>query len=607
MKLFSNMTMIHKICILSLICLTIPSLLCSFYLYRRQADEFYSQLINEQLTAVEQAANNVDTTLSSISQLVMDLAYSESLTNYLGRMHRTDLLRYPVWSEKMLNEIIASIRYSLKYRDLGINSASIYVPSPLPLEGNYLYQMDRLEDLAFFQDFADSEEGSGLYFLNQEETEAFRSVCGYPAATAEPEILLLICRIEHNIFGDCLGYILFECSPRQVFSPLFSLPSSQGQRHYIWFPDSGREYSQYPTDDMEALLSLSQQSDIPYADLDSYHHICVPLEHFAITAIHSNPAPSYAYPLPALGLSLILACFALLQFVVLTFFIRSSFDHLHRDLNLMDAIIAHGFLEKIPETRTDEIGMIAHRYNILLEKISSLIEENVRRETAQTQAQLKALQYQINPHFIYNTLNIFSGYAAQNGQNVLAESIASFGQLLRYTIKNDGVYATMETELRNAMSLVKVYNIRYFDKLHLSLDVPEELKDFSIIKFLLQPILENAILHGLLRPGASLKIRLAAWQEDDSIAIQISDDGEGMNPQRLEWVQRYMADPSEHDQPLSAKSTFIGLKNIYKRLKLFYGDQASLSILSREHHGTTVTILIPMNPDQKGRETCITC
>lgn len=124
------MTMVHKICILSLICLTIPSLLCSFYLYRRQADEFYSQLINEQLTAVEQAANNVDTTLSSISQLVMDLAYSESLTNYLGKMHRTDLLRYPTWSEKMLNEIIASIRYSLKYRDLGINSASIYVPSP---------------------------------------------------------------------------------------------------------------------------------------------------------------------------------------------------------------------------------------------------------------------------------------------------------------------------------------------------------------------------------------------------------------------------------------------------------------------------------------------
>lgn len=158
------MTMVHKIYLLSLVCLTIPSLLCSFYLYHRQADEFYSQLIHEQLTAVEQSVNNVDTTLSSISQLAMDLAYSKSLTNYLSRMHRTDLLRYPVWSEKILNDIIASIRYSLKYRNLGINSASIYVPSSLPLEGNYLWQMSRLEDLAFFQDFVDSNAGNGLYF-----------------------------------------------------------------------------------------------------------------------------------------------------------------------------------------------------------------------------------------------------------------------------------------------------------------------------------------------------------------------------------------------------------------------------------------------------------
>ncbi len=605
MKIFSNMTLVHKICLLSLVCLTIPSLLFSFYLYRRQADEFHSQLIYEQITTIGQAANNVDATLSSISQLVTDLAYSESLISYVGRMQRTDLLRYPVWSEKVLGDVIASIRYSLKYRDLGINSASIYTPSTLPIEGNYLYRMDRLKGLPFFQDFVESNEGNGLYFLAQAETEAFRSVCGYPAATAEPEILILICRIEENIFGGCLGYILFECSPWQVFSPLFALSHSPEQNQYVWFPDSEKGYGICPANSIEELLSLTQQSGISYVVLDGQHHICAPLEHFNITAIHTSAIPPYDYPLPALGLSLILASFALLQFVVLTLFIRSSFDQLHRDLNLMDAIIAHGFQEKIPETRTDEIGMIAHRYNILLEKISSLISENVRRQTAQTQAQLRALQYQINPHFIYNTLNIFSGYAAQSGQGALAESIASFGQLLRYTIKNDGVYATMETELRNAVSLINVYNIRYFDRLHLSIDVPQELKEFSIIKFLLQPILENAILHGLLRPDTSLHIHLAAWQDEAFVSIEISDDGEGMSPQRLEWVKEYMEDPAENDQPVSARSTFIGLKNIYKRLKLFYGDQASLSILSREHHGTTVTILIPINPDQKGREICI--
>lgn len=177
---------------------------------------------------------------------------------------------------------------------------------------------------------------------------------------------------------------------------------------------------------------------------------------------------------------------------------------------------------------------------------------------------------------------------------------------MRYTIKNDGIYTTLETEFRNAMSLINVYNIRYFDQLHLSLDAPKELGEFSIIKFLLQPILENAILHGLSHPGACLHIRLTAWQNKEYVAIEISDDGEGMSPQRLEWVQRYMEDPSEDDQPLSPKSTFIGLKNIYKRLKLFYGNQASLSIQSREHYGTTVTILIPISTDQKGRKECIT-
>ena len=79
--------------------------------------------------------------------------------------------------------------------------------------------------------------------------------------------------------------------------------------------------------------------------------------------------------------------------------------------------------------------MIAHRYNILLDKINALIQETVQKETAQSHAQLKALQYQINPHFIYNTLSVFSGYASQNGQDTLAESIASFGQILRYNIK----------------------------------------------------------------------------------------------------------------------------------------------------------------------------
>lgn len=591
MRLSFKANMVQKISLISLICLTIPSLLFSSYLSRKQSKDFYARLIEEQLATVSLAVSNADTTLHSISQLALDLAYSDSLTNYLGRMLRTDLSRYPVWTKQLLGDTISSIKYSLKYRDLGINAANIYVPGTLSQEGNYFYQIDRLYDLSFFQDYIDSGEYYGLYYLDQDETRLFRSVCGYPAATAEQNIFLFLCRIEKYPAGECLGYILFECSPQKILSPLYA---SRGQEkdYYVWFHSSEKGYGQCPPADVEELLVPRKEKAFFFYDAGKPLYVCCGFEHFDITVIHTSSTPISPYTLPNLSLPVILAFFALLQFVILTLFVRRSFLQLHQDLSLMDAIIAHGFKEKIPVKRTDEIGMIEHRYNILLEKISSLISENVRRETAQAQAQLKALQYQINPHFIYNTLNVFSGCASQNGQYALADSIASFGQLLRYTIKNDGIYTTIDAELSNAASLIKVYNIRYLNRLQLSVEVPGELRQLQIIRFLFQPLLENAILHGLSQ-NTVLHIRIALCRTGSFIRIAITDDGEGMSPERLQEVAQYMADPSEAERPFSPKGSFIGLKNIYQRLKLFYGPQAELTIQSQIQQGTKVSICIP--------------
>lgn len=594
MKGLSNRSIVWKICMISFACLTIPTLLFSFYLYRKQADESYSRIVQEQLRVTEQAARSVDAALASIRQLQLDLAYSDPLYIYLSRLHRVGLTynRYPIWTEQLLGKAITSIKYSLRSHNLGIQAANIYVPATLDVEGNYFLEADRLSELAFFQDFRDSNVFQALYFLDEEQTDAFRSVCGYASGSAGPEVIITLCRIDSTTPGDCIGYLLFECSPQKVFSVLSGHPDSREKDYYVWFRSSQTGYGAFPSADWDAFPG--QPGTASCLEADRLYYTACTMEHFDITVVNTNPLPQAAYVLPAFRLSLALAMFALLQFILLTLFIRRTFHHLHQDLNLMDAIIAHGFQERIPEIRTDEIGMIAHHYNLLLDKISSLISENIRRETAQVQSQLMALQYQINPHFVYNTLNIFSGYAAQNGQNALADSIASFGQLLRYTIKTDGLYASMETELHNAVSLINVYNIRYFGRLHLSTDVPETLRQFRIIKFLFQPLLENAILHGLL-PNTSLHIRIHMRQIKHHIEISISDDGDGMTPQRLLEVEACMRDPAKAAPSPSAKGTFIGLKNICQRLKLFYGEQAELVIRSEEHQGTTVTIHIPVS------------
>lgn len=592
MKALTDRSIVWKIGMISLICLTLPSLLFSFYLYRKQANESYARIAEEQLRVTEQTSRSADAALGSIRQLQLDLAYSDPLYFYLSRLSRVGLTysKYPIWTEQLLNKAITSIKYSLRSHDLGISAANIYVPDKLSAESNYFLQADRLQNLPFFQDFRDSDVFQTLYYLDEEQTSAFRSVCGYASGSAGSEVIIILCRIDNTTSGNCIGYLLFECSPQKVFSVLSTPPHSQEKDYYVWFRSSQMGYGSFPAADWDAFPG--QAGTASYMDVDGQQYAACTMEHFDIAVVNTHPLPQDAYMLPALRLSLVLAVLAMLQFIILTLFLRRTFNQLHRDLNLMDAVIAHGFQERIPETRSDEIGMIAHRYNILLDKIASLISENVRRETSQVQAQLMALQYQINPHFIYNTLNVFSGYAAQNGQSALAESIASFGQLLRYTIKNDGLYASIETELRNAVSLIKVYNIRYFNRLRLSIDVPADLKQFQIIKFLLQPLLENAVLHGL-RPDASLHIRISMRKSKDCVEIIISDDGEGMSPERLREVEQHMHDPDQAPPSPGTKGTFIGLKNICQRLKLFYSAQADMSLLSREHQGTTVTIRIP--------------
>ena len=224
MKALADRSIVWKICMISLICLTIPSLLFSFYLYRKQANESYVRIAEEQLRVTEQASRSADAALGSIRQLQLDLAYSDPLYLYLSRLSRVGLTysKYPIWTEQLLNKAITSIKYSLRSHDLGISAANIYVPAKLSAEGNYFLEADRLLELSFFQDFRDSNVFQTLYYLDKEQTAAFRSVCGYASGSAGSEVIIILCRIDDSTTGNCIGYLLFECSPQKVFSVLSS-------------------------------------------------------------------------------------------------------------------------------------------------------------------------------------------------------------------------------------------------------------------------------------------------------------------------------------------------------------------------------------------------
>lgn len=267
----------------------------------------------------------------------------------------------------------------------------------------------------------------------------------------------------------------------------------------------------------------------------------------------------------------------------------------------MDDIVRGGYRGHVPVNGGDELAQIAMRYNTVLDHVDELVSANVEKETAHKSAQLKALQYQMNPHFIYNTLTVFSGQAEKEGNYELSEAISYFGQLLRYNIQGDGLYATLNEELNNARSLFKVYELKYPGRMSLSIDAGQDVLPAKIIKFVIQPLLENSILHGRKGKRGALSVRIQAFAQDNTLSLIVEDDGAGIEPDRLKALR----EGKESEKEGGRNGSFIGLANIRDRIRLFYGEEASFDISSELRQYTRVTIRIPIQQEDAkaiGRE-----
>ena len=603
MKSSRNLSLVQKVFLLSLILLTLPTLIIAFYLYEKQTTQFYDQLMEERKVAIEQLAGNVRTTITSASELSKDLSYRSPLIDLLKRQN---LSQYPIWSKRYIDEIVSSVKYSLKYQNLGIDAVRIYSLNPeIGKEitaGGYFYPAEHIKSLAFFKDFISSNKIVALYYLSGDEETIYSKLLNTSSYLKHSNgILLMIRRILGSSENGDLGYMVFEMSPRKVF-PKLTDDSNEEDGYFACFTNLGNFYGTQPPE----FLVQSMKNSSPQAGvftINGQKYLCNTISGFDILIAGAKPVSRTPFVHSALNLSLLLIWLSLAQLFILTLFIKHAFARLHNDLNQMDNIVAHEFKGRIPIHNEDEMGQIARRYNILLDRIDTLVDGLVQKETANTAAQLKSLQYQINPHFIYNTLNIFSGCAEQNGSSELAEAIASFGHLLRYNLKNDSLYSTVEQELQNASSLIGVYSIRYFNRLRLEIHADPGVCRLRLIKFLLQPLLENSILHGLVAPHTSMLIQISIDACDKFLTIRVLDDGIGMSSAHLQQVCEGVFNENPIEKPPTSGS-FIGLRNIWERLHLFYGSEASMEINSVENAGMSVSIRIPLELAQEVY-TCI--
>ena len=269
---------------------------------------------------------------------------------------------------------------------------------------------------------------------------------------------------------------------------------------------------------------------------------------------------------------------------------------LRRLTRQMDKVGGGNFTVKFEARGSYEIIRLADRFNWMVDRINQLINEKYLAQLNEKTARLKALEAQINPHFLYNSLQAIATKAVIGGQKEISRMVEALAYILRYCIKG-GDQVRIAAEIEHVRKYLLLQTVRYEDRLTVDIRVEEALSEVLVPKLSIQTLVENAVQHALENMTRAITIRIRTFAAADRILIVVTDDGPGMTAAHLAAVTREMAEGAWSDASGRPAEESIGLKNLYSRLKLMYGEEARLELESVWGAGTTARIVLPRQVD----------
>ena len=233
----------------------------------------------------------------------------------------------------------------------------------------------------------------------------------------------------------------------------------------------------------------------------------------------------------------------------------------------------------------NEIGSLTRSFNVMTHKIQDLMAQNIQEQEQKRKIELKALQSQINPHFLYNTLDSIIWMAEGKKNEEVVLMTASLARLLRQSISIENELVTIGQEVEYVRSYLTIQKMRYKDKLEFEINVDPRITHAQIIRLVLQPIVENAIYHGLKYKESKGMLKVHGYELGERIIIDITDDGVGMDEETLKHIY------DKHK--VNYHSNGVGVYNVQQRLVLYYGKEYGIIYHSEKGKGTTATVVIP--------------
>lgn len=548
-------------------------------------------IIGSNLLNYSQAYNAVKDTATDYNiQITQAVKQNISLLVNTGTAFADELVSSAVIRDAVINydemDNLARNNASLSILTLVRSKGSIlrYVKDVLILtrDNETIYSMSRLVSSPTREAAQQSDyehiagfEGNRLWFLSD----------AFPMQTA-----VLAQKVAHIGTGEVYGYILIYMDTS--FLTLSSGSGATESRHLTLVDPfgndlrfTGEDYSEQELQSLQAITREPQQQAMRVFAGDPQFFICYSsVSSLDWVLVSSTPYSYLMQPISAMRYSAVALVFLLLILCLLIS--RIIIGSITRPLNNMIQCIREAsetrFEQELVDNGRDELSYLAQAYNSIFRQVQELVVQIQREQAGKRSAEIRMLQAQINPHFLFNTLDSLRFTAMMSNANSVSDGLAALSHLLRSSILQDDPFISLAEELSNIQDYLTIQRIRQGSSILLQTELDDDAPNARIMKLLLQPIVENSVIHGR-RDEEELLITVSARREGDMLRVIIRDNGCGFAPQE--------ALPGERSHTFG-----IGLSNVRERLALEYRDRFTFTIDSAPGQGTTVTITQPYDP-----------
>ncbi|URJ36899.1 sensor histidine kinase [Paenibacillus polymyxa] len=585
----------YRLFVLFLLSMSSIVLAVSLLFYNRTTVQFHDKVSELARKNVSQTAGLFELLLDSYNSLSKSISNNMDLVRLLTTDH-SDLPAVNYINERTITNILGAIYYS---REDLIGIHVITDTGKVYNYGNYMNVIDtHYEHTEWYREIRRSAgkiAWLGVYphsVIDQVET---RPVFAFGRQLYDLD--------EHKP----IGIVLFEAEPRSVLSALHNLRLSTNSQVYL-LGHENRIVSATSSDPPPDLRNLEPQ--VPEEDVivDRNNERVViasklPFADWSVISVTPSEDLNVELAQTQRYLFIVAPILIMVSALIASIVSRGISLPLKRVIREMKRVETGNFRHTVNIESYEEINQLATSFNHMVRQIAELIELVRISSVSEKNAELHALQTQVNPHFLYNTLDMIYWMLDEKGQDQLGEVVLSLSHMFRYSSHwEEGADVSLREEVEQVGHYLTIIQARLEGRVSVDVNIEEQWLDIRLPKMTLQPLIENAVKHGLepLHADTGGKLLVRAEEYGGVLSLHIIDNGVGMEYERWEVVQVALAEPGK--QAGSGQAGGIGLQNLNLRLRHMFGEEYGLRISSTPGAGTTVTVSVPLPQKEEKHE-----